>query len=98
MGQKAEGSFFAHRAEILELARHFGARNLRLFGSVARGESGTDSDIDILAEFDPDRSLIDHYALSDAIESLVGVPIDLISERALHPLIRERVLRDARPL
>jgi len=86
----------ARREEILRLASAHGARNVRVFGSVARGDSGPGSDLDFLVEFEPGRSLLDHAALQIELEALLGRRVDVASERGLRPRIRERVLREAR--
>jgi uncharacterized protein len=88
----------ARRNEILQLAGRWGARNVRVFGSVARGETQPQSDVDFLVEFAPDRSLLDHGGLLADLESLLGVSVDLVSERALRARFRERVLKEARPI
>ena len=86
------------RDQILRAAAQHGARNVRVFGSVARGEAGEQSDIDLLVEFEPDRSLFDHAALSVELEDLLGCKVDVVSDRGIKPRIRERVLREAVPL
>ncbi|MCX6680395.1 MAG: nucleotidyltransferase family protein [Methanothrix sp.] len=78
-------------------ARH-GAHNLRVFGSVARGESGPESDLDILVEMEPGKSLMDHVALMQDLEDLLQRKVDVVSERALHWYIRDRVLAESTPL
>jgi predicted nucleotidyltransferase len=85
----------AHRDQILQLARAHGARNVRVFGSVARGQSDAASDIDLLVEMAPDRSLLDRIALIHDLQDLLGWPVDVINERALHRAIRDRVLAEA---
>ncbi len=84
--------------EILRICAKYGARNVRVFGSVARGEADEHSDIDLLVEFEPDRSLLDHAALWLELQELLGRRVDVVSERGLKPRIRERVLREAVPL
>ncbi len=86
------------RAEILTLASHYGATNVRVFGSVARGEARPTSDIDLLIKLDATRSLLDYVALMQDLEDLLGHRIDLVIEPDLHPTIRERVLAEAMPL
>ncbi|HOF61802.1 MAG TPA: nucleotidyltransferase family protein [Candidatus Latescibacteria bacterium] len=86
------------RAAILQIARRYGARNLRVFGSVARGEDTEMSDIDILVDFAPDVSLFDHAALMEELESALGRKVDVVSEHGLRPRMRERVLKEAVPL
>ena len=88
----------SRRTEILDLARKHGARNVRIFGSVARGDAGPDSDVDILVELEPGRSLLDHAALMLDLSDLLGCKVDVVSDRALHWYIRDRVLAAAVPL
>lgn len=84
-----------HRDEILRLARAHGARKLRLFGSAARGDDRSDSDLDLLVEMEPGRSLVDHVALKQDLEELLGRDVDVVTEQSLHPRLRDRVLREA---
>ena len=86
------------REEILRAAARHGARNVRVFGSVARGEADAQSDIDLLVEFEPDRSLLDHAALWLELQDLLGCKVDVISEGGVKARIRERVLREAVPV
>lgn len=83
------------RAEILRIMREYGAHNLRVFGSVARGEATHESDIDFLVSFDPDRSLMDHAGLQIALEELLGRRVEVASDIGLKPEIEERILREA---
>ncbi len=85
----------AQRARILELAAEHGARNVRIFGSVARGEDTPESDLDILVVLEPGRSLLDHAALKVALEELLGMPVDVATEKGLKPRFRERILKEA---
>jgi Predicted nucleotidyltransferases len=87
-----------HRNEILAIAAKHGASNVRLFGSVARGEADERSDIDLVVDFDPERSLLDHAALSLELQELLGHRVDVVSGRGLKPRIREQVLMEAVPL
>jgi uncharacterized protein len=86
------------REAILDLARRHGARTIRVYGSVARGEATERSDLDLLVEWEPERSLLDVVGLKQDLEELLGVTVDLGSERGLHWFIREDVLREAVPL
>ncbi|HUI39825.1 MAG TPA: nucleotidyltransferase family protein [Methanothrix sp.] len=86
------------RQEILAIAARHGAHNVRVFGSVARGEDRPESDLDILVEMEPGRSLMDHVALMQDLEDLLQRKVDVVSERALHWYIRDRVLAEATPL
>jgi len=82
---------------VAAAARH-GARNLRVFGSVARGAERADSDVDVLVELDAGRSLIDLIALKQELEDLLGRDVDVVTEGSLSPYIREAVLREAVPV
>jgi len=88
----------SRREEILSIAAKHGARNVRVFGSVARGEDDEKSDIDLLVEFESGRSLLDHAGLWLELQELLGCKVDVVSERGIKPRIRERVLREAVPL
>lgn len=88
----------AHRNEVLELARARGASNLRVFGSVARGEDEPSSDIDLLADFPLGTSLLTVIGLEQALRELLGVAVDLGPADALRGDMRERVLAEARVL
>jgi hypothetical protein len=86
------------RAQILEVCAKHGARNVRVFGSAARGEADEVSDIDLLVEMEPGRSLFDLGGLQYELEQLLGCPVDLVTQRGLKARIRDRVLREAMPL
>lgn len=86
-----------YRTEILALALHYGAGNVRVFGSLARGE-GEDSDLDLLVTLGEGRSLLDLVGLKQDLEDLVHRRVDVVTDRALSPYIRERVLSEAIPL
>jgi len=86
------------REEVLRLCAKYGAHNVRVFGSVARGETGEDSDIDFLVEFEPRRSLLDHVALVLDMEALLGCKVDIVTEKGLYWLLRRRILKEARAL
>jgi uncharacterized protein len=86
------------REDILRIANKRGASNVRIFGSVARGEADAKSDIDILVDLEPGRSLLDLGGLLMDLEDLLGHNVDVVTERGLRERIRERVLREAIPL
>jgi predicted nucleotidyltransferase len=85
----------AHRGQVRQLARRHRAGNIRVFGSVARGNDSPDSDLDFLVTFDEHASLLDQVALNDDLEELLGVPVHVVSDRALRDrdahVVREAV-------
>ena len=87
-----------HREQILAAASRHGARNVRIFGSVARGDDQPLSDLDLLVEMAADRSLLDLVALEQELEALLQRPVDVVTEQSLAPAIRERIRSDARAL
>jgi predicted nucleotidyltransferase len=86
------------RDEILRIAATYGARNVRVFGSLARGEHSLSSDVDILVDLDPDRSLTDLGGLLMDLQEVLHLPVDVATEDMLRPKVRERALLDAVPL
>ena len=87
-----------HRDEILQIAARYGAKNVRLFGSTARGEAGPQSDVDILVDLAAGRSLLDLGGLLMDLQELLGCRVDVVTEAGLRPRIRERVMQEATPL
>ncbi len=83
------------REEILAVAARHGAHNVRVFGSVARGEADERSDVDFLVDMEPGRSLFDMGGLLMDLQELLGREVDVVTERGLKLRIRERVLREA---
>lgn len=83
------------KAEILRLAQEYGARNVRVFGSIARGDSREDSDIDFLVDLEEGRTLFDLGGLLMDLRDLLGARVDLITTRTLSRYIRDRVLAQA---
>jgi len=86
------------REEILRIAARHGARNVRVFGSVARGEADETSDIDLLVDFEPGRSLLDQAALIEELEDFLGRKVDVVTEAAIFWPLRRKILREAQPL
>ena len=87
-----------YRAEILDLAKRHGADNVRVFGSLARGEGAETSDLDLLVTLAEGTSLLDLVGLKQDLEDLVHCPVDIVTERSLSLYLRERVLSEAVPL
>ncbi|MBI3697389.1 MAG: nucleotidyltransferase family protein [Acidobacteria bacterium] len=86
------------KGEILRLAEQHGARNIRVFGSVARGDNREDSDIDFLVDLEEGRNLFDLGGLLMDLRDLLGPRVDLVTTRTLHRYIRDHVLAEAMPL
>ncbi|MBU4212418.1 MAG: nucleotidyltransferase family protein [Verrucomicrobia bacterium] len=84
--------------DLRNIAARHGARNIRIFGSVARGEADSESDIDFLVDMEPGRSLFDLGGLYMDLRNLLGRDIDVVTEKGLRERIRDRVLREAVPL
>ncbi len=85
----------AKREDILRIAAKYGASNVRIFGSVARGEADEQSDIDLLVDMEPKRSLLDLAGLLVDLEELLGCKVDVVPEDSLRTRIRDRVLKEA---
>jgi predicted nucleotidyltransferase len=83
------------RMEILQLAAKRGASNVRVFGSVARGESDEKSDVDFLVDLEPGRTLFDLSGLLLDLERVLEASVDVVTERGLRPRVRARVLAEA---
>lgn len=94
----ALNDILSRRDEVLRIAAQHGAHNVRLFGSVVRGEASEGSDVDFLIHLDADRSLLDHVALIQDLEDFFGCRVDVVTDRTLHRLVRDRVLAEAVPL
>lgn len=96
--RRLRGLLRTHRHEILAIADRRRTENLRVFGSVARGDACDGSDIDLLVEMKPHASLFDLSGLGAELGQLLGVRVDVVPARSLKPGIRERVLSEAVPL
>lgn len=88
----------AHRIDVLELAAARGASRARVFGSTARGEDREGSDLDLLVDLPAGTSLLTLVALQQDLADTLGVPVDLLTERELDPLLAPQILAQARPL
>ena len=87
-----------NRNAILDVAARHGARNVRVFGSVARGDDNPGSDLDLLVEMERDRSLLDLVALEQELETLLRRPVDVLTEESLAPSLRQRIAAEAQAL
>ena len=85
----------AIRDDVRRIAAAHGAANVRVFGSVGRGEQAASSDLDLLVDMAEGRSLFDLIALSNDLEESLGVDVDVVTEASLSPYIRDRVLDEA---
>jgi len=88
----------AKKGEILRIAAKHGARNVRVFGSVARGDAGPESDVDLLVEVGPGRTPFFPGGLIADLEDLLGKKVQVVTQEDLHWYIRDRVLQEAVPL
>jgi predicted nucleotidyltransferase len=83
------------REDINRIAAAHGARNVRVFGSVQRGEASGSSDLDLLVDMSEGRSLLDLVALGDDLEEALGIAVDVVTEKSLSPYLRDRILAEA---
>ncbi|MCB0220593.1 MAG: nucleotidyltransferase family protein [Chrysiogenetes bacterium] len=86
------------REAILEMAARHGARNVRIFGSALHGDFGDESDVDLLVEMESDRTFFDRAALKEDLESLLGRPVDVLTEDSIYWLLKRKIIREARAL
>jgi predicted nucleotidyltransferase len=86
------------RTDILRLASQHGAHHVRVFGSVARGEAGPASDVDLLVQMDSGRSLLDLIGLTQELESILQRKVDVLTDEGLSPYLKERIQAEAVPL
>jgi predicted nucleotidyltransferase len=86
------------REEILRITVKHGARNVHVFGSASRGEAGEGSEVDLLVEFEPGRTLLDRAGLVVELGDLLGRKVDVVTKGGLYWLLRRPILRRARPL
>ena len=96
-GMKLEELRAANKEQILSLATSYGARNIRIFGSVARGDHRETSDVDLLVEFEKGRTLFDLIDLRLDLRDLLGVEVDIVTPNSLHRL-RDDVLAEAKAI
>ena len=87
-----------HRAELLAMARRRGVTDVRVFGSMSRGDDGHNSDVDLLVTLTPGTSALALGGLLVDAQELLGRRVDVVAEASLHPALRERVMAGAVPL
>jgi predicted nucleotidyltransferase len=87
-------NFEEFNRQIIPLLKRFGVKRASLFGSLARGEDREDSDIDILVEFEAGKSLLDLAGLKIELEELLGRRVDLLTFNSLHPLLKDKILKE----
>jgi predicted nucleotidyltransferase len=88
----------SRRDEIMTVARRHGVTRVRVFGSMARGDAGPTSDLDLLVDVGPITSPWFPGGLAAELESILGLPVQIVTERGLDQLLRDRVLKEAVPL
>jgi predicted nucleotidyltransferase len=86
------------REAILNLAARYGVSKVRLFGSVVRGGAGPRSDLDVLVDFTPGRSLLDQIGFEQDLQELLGCKVDVVVEGGISPYLEDRILQEAQPL
>jgi predicted nucleotidyltransferase len=84
--------------QILPVLKCFGVKKAAIFGSLARGEGGKESDVDILVEFEPGKSLLDLAGLKIELEENLGRRVDVLTYNSLHPLLKDRILKEQKPI
>ncbi len=87
-----------HRIKILDLADRHGVRNVRVFGSMARGDADDASDVDLLVSLSPERSGLALGALLMDVQGLLNRRVEVVTENSLHPELRDRILKEAQTL
>ena len=87
-----------HRSEIRTIAERHGLRNVRVFGSMARGDATDASDVDLLVSLPPDRTGLALGGMLVNVQDLLHRRVEVVTERGLHPALRHRVLKEAQPL
>lgn len=88
----------AKKSDIINISSQYHAENIRVFGSVARGDASEKSDIDFLVSFLPQACLFDQIELIEKLSILLQTKVDVISERAIHPFLQQKILKEAVPL
>jgi len=87
-----------YRREILDAAARYGIRNVRVFGSIARGDDHENSDVDILVDVEPGRTLLDVIAFEQDVQQLLGRNVEVLTDGGLSPYLQQRILAEAASL
>ena len=87
-----------HRKAILQMAEKYGIRRVRVFGSVVRQAATPESDVDVLVDFEPGRSLLDQVGFEQDLEALLGCKVEVLAEGGISPHLESRILQEAVPL
>jgi hypothetical protein len=90
----ADPMLTSRRTDILRIAARYGIENVRVFGSFARGKNRPDSDLDLLVDLEPGRSLLDIIAAKQDLEDLLKRRVDVVTERSLSPYFRDSVTQE----
>ena len=85
-------------SSIRALGERFGVRNIRAFGSTVRGDARADSDLDLVVEYVPGHGGFAFVEFCEKVEELLGRKVDVVTEKSLHPIVRDRILAEALPL
>lgn len=85
----------AHRQQILSITNAHGAYNVRIFGSIAKGQDVPGSDLDILSDLAPEKSLLDIVAIKQDLEDLLGFKVDVVTQASLSPYLKSEILKSA---
>ena len=88
-------SLRARKPQIQQVAGQYGVHNIRVFGSVARGEDTANSDIDLLVDMEETRSLLDLVGFQQSVQAILKQPTDILTENSISPYLRESILREA---
>ncbi len=87
-----------HRNQIILLGNQYGASNIRIFGSASRNEAKLTSDLDFIVTLEPGHTLLDLGGFLMEVQEILGMPVDVVTDDSLHPLLKEGILREAKPI
>jgi len=98
MGNMGLESLRQHRREILDAAARHGVRDVRVFGSIARGDDDENSDVDLLVDVEPGRTLLDVIGFEQDLQQLLRRHVEVLTDGGLSPYLQQRILAEAAPL